>query len=814
MTIATIRPESGKVAYPQGIARVFGGDDAALAKRAAERAEADRILAEAARDAATAFVNLKEGNLAAAEAATTVGERFSYVLDGRVIARRRVTNGTGDAGGNSVFLAEIPTLAYFQAINANTFNAGIVGVTADGVTNDLPAVLAAAAVAGDRTLTFPSGRLKLVGSDNITITGSVDMLGTVIDASAWTGKFIVARSETKTTYLPAGADGVVAGLTGSADLTGKSCYYSGWDGLAAVEDSFVLIYTDQDFYTYRGNVQKRFDLNRSLSRGMVRSPSKYTLEGVTVTSVVVIPMEKQRRVLRVNIDMGTNTSNLALFDIQTSRIDLDINIVAPRGASTANPVYVTMTECAEVSGRIDLSHALESTNATSAFTYGIQMSRCYDIDLELRGDGAGWGVTGNNDCQRVTIRNSTINRLDFHRIYREWLHVIDSEIGVNGIVVTGIGDLILDNVTFKHTATPATSGGVGVISSRNDTGGFVDGDLIARNLNFTGDFSASEVLIHNQIAGNPKPVGSPINYRWFRDILIDGIRSHQGDIRITPSYVSVTDAVVGPAESVTIKGARGLVSLRAYAGAVSPQAAAGTIAQRLLLDDCELTAISLADAFGGGKMRLDCRNVRPVEGGTMDVTLSAPIDARFWGGEVNKFTFTGVAGAVDIECHGTRLNDRDGGTYFLNAWNATHCKARFIGGIIEAANSGRVAFGFANARIEGSRILLAGVAGNVNLTNDLNGAAGPLTIYNSPDVSIPAGQRCLLTSGLSGTPDNACEVEFRMPAVGQSVLVNTQMTNGDGSVVSVKTTRLKRTAAQTLTLIDPGYIRRVSIPSA
>jgi hypothetical protein len=108
-----------------------------------------------------------------------------------------------------------------------------------------------------------------------------------------------------------------------------------------------------------------------------------------------------------------------------------------------------------------------------AGTYGIggaRMLNCTFRNLTADAGPVAWGVFGTNLNKNLRVENCRLNRIDVH--FHCWnLYVRDCVIGIEGISVTGGGDLFVDNTT-KH--------GRNFIRFRKDYGSKWDGHIRVR----------------------------------------------------------------------------------------------------------------------------------------------------------------------------------------------------------------------------------------------------------------------------------------------------------------------------------------------
>ncbi|NUT85734.1 hypothetical protein HNO91_04840 [Pseudomonas corrugata] len=435
------------------------------------------------------------------------------------------------------------------------------GADPSGNEDCVPALQKAASAANEaQAILVARGRFKLFHDGVVELTTDCDFSGAIFDCSAWSGRFVFGRKSSIETYGPDSP--VVRLLMSSQDLDVGSSRFSGWFGRPEVSDSFVIIQTEQDFYTYRSAARKRIELNRVYKDGVVSSPLRYSLAGVNVSSVKVLRMEERRRTVKgLTLDIRNNTESNEYVRVSTSLLDLDVRFIQDESIYTPrNPTYIYFFECCQVRARTEMQWAIRNENFN--YAYNFQLSTCYDIEVTPHAEGEGWGATGNNLCQRVTLRDGVLSRVDFHQPFMEWLRLRNMVVGHSGILVTALGNLDLDTVTFH--ARNMASRSDGFVKGRGDTGGFCDGDLLMRNITVISNRGVGdlELLLHTQSAGTAKPEGTPIEYRFWRRIIIDGLeyRSQLNvpqRLWVRPGQIQFADASIAVCEELNVHNAHG-----------------------------------------------------------------------------------------------------------------------------------------------------------------------------------------------------------------------------------------------------------------
>ncbi|MBB7500346.1 phage tailspike protein [Escherichia coli] len=406
------------------------------------------------------------------------------------------------------------------------------------------------------------GDFSITGADDIIVKTSVDFSGCVVDVSNWSGKFIVQDSDG---YQIFGQNSIlVQSLVSQGVQSGAKL--KGWDTITDADDSYLRIMTNQPFFTYRGSVVNREEYNKHSRFGILDSVLKYDLDPTKITEIRVLKIAKKWKTFgNVNFHLGSrdlagqpevvHVQYASLTKLNDIRFTLD-NITYQNG----NPVLIALWDSCNIKlENIYCQWPLYSI-ATTGYAYDISINLCYDVTLDkCDGFGDGWGATGNNSTQIIKIRDSKISRIDFHQPFRELLEVSDSFIGDAGIVITALGDLILNNPTFIRADRTKTGYSGGFITTRSDTGGFCDGNIIINgaSLNFDSE-TPHNFFVHYGDINQAKPVGSPINYRFWDSISISNIRNnYSGTLGLFPivqSGVGITfpASITGDAANLLI----------------------------------------------------------------------------------------------------------------------------------------------------------------------------------------------------------------------------------------------------------------------
>ncbi|MCE1212593.1 hypothetical protein LWV17_12005 [Enterobacter hormaechei] len=386
------------------------------------------------------------------------------------------------------------------------------------------------------------GDFSITGVDDITIKNiSIDFAGLTVDVSEWSGKFIVQDVNGYNVFPSTST--LVQSLVSQGVQSGAKL--NGWGDITDADDSYIRIMTNQPFFTYRGNVVNREEYNKHSRFGLMGSVLKYDLDPTKITEIRVLKIAKKWKTFgNVNFHLGSrdlagqpevvHVQYASLTKLNDIRFTLD-NITYQNG----NPVLIALWDSCHITlENIYCQWPLYSEfGGGPSYTYDININLCYDVILDnCDGIGDGWGATGNNSTQLIRIKNSKLSRIDFHQPFRELLQITDTKIGDGGVVISALGDLVIDGQSEFLRSDRKTSIAGGYIIARSDTNGFCDGKLIINGARFNFDSESNHYLLQQfGDINNPKPDGSPINYVFFDTIEINGIRNnYNGTLSLEP----------------------------------------------------------------------------------------------------------------------------------------------------------------------------------------------------------------------------------------------------------------------------------------
>ncbi|MBC3365157.1 hypothetical protein [Pseudomonas sp. SWRI154] len=676
------------------------------------------------------------------------------------------------------------------------------GADPTGAEDCLLALQKAARAANDAEATLVArGRFKLSGTGTVELTTDCDFSGATFDCSTWSGRFVFGRKHDSVTYGPDSS--VVGKLMSSEDLEVGSSYFSGWSDCPEVSDSFVIITSEQDFYRYRSEIKKRIELNRVYKDGIVSSPLRYSLAGVGVSAVKVFRVEGRRRSVKgLTLDIRNNSVSNEYVRVSTSLLDLDVRFIQDESVYTPrNPTYVMFLECCHVKARVEMQWVIRTIN--SDYAYSFQLGSCYDIDITPRADGEGWGATGSNLCQRVTYRDGVLSRVDFHQPFMEWLRLRNMVVGQAGVFLTALGNLDLDTVIFLARRT--TSRSDAFVKARHDTGGFCDGDLLMRNITIITDKAVGdlELLKHHQSLGTEKPAGSPIEYRFWRRIMVDGLEFRSQlttpqRLWISPGNIQFSGTPVAICEEFTLHNAHGAgLTVEVNLNGRTPSKV-GKFPLKLDLENIVGESISTlgdAAAFRVVASIRNCRGVGQQDG--IAFKPQAPGEYTVTGGCLSRLDCSGTqapAAPVLLQAYGVLVVDSKDGKDLVVA--DEQCDLRLVDCTFYVSTQSQLASLLA-ALLERPRFFVDGVRKIWSLGEDLGGQPGNFELPHPPR----AGQNVRLVMGRTGDSTET-EVELRVPPVGKRT-VFAGFRGGDEPGLGV----LHRTANTTIAATGPVHFR-------
>ena len=374
-----------------------------------------------------------------------------------------------------------------------------------------------------------SGTYYLNSPLGIEISYSYDLTGTVFKCGPNFGGFRITRNAVTTTHDSSSAlvtllktQGVLAaGVSNLSVLASNSTY----------DNYYIKVYTSQQMYNYRGDIQTRFELNRILKRGQLLGDFMFDLDFTLLTKIDTQKVADTVFVgTGLSIDETSVSDSVTLVSVENGNsFDLRnfkfIDNASAVASNTKNKISLGVNVHDVRIDYVDTSAVY--INSANDSNYTVIMGENFNVELsKICSEGYGWGAVGGNNCRRVKFKDSQLNRIDFHKHCHELLQIDDCTIGNWGVLVTMLGDLIINNPTFLMRNAYNNNG---FIRSRDDTGGFCNGNLIINNPVFKGDASLTKnkLLRCQRNASYALPVGTPIRSEFWTNIEINSAYAHQ-----------------------------------------------------------------------------------------------------------------------------------------------------------------------------------------------------------------------------------------------------------------------------------------------
>ncbi|WNO29988.1 hypothetical protein [Enterobacter phage SDFMU_EhYP] len=386
------------------------------------------------------------------------------------------------------------------------------------------------------------GRFRLSGSSVVNFSCSAYMTGSTLVLDGWQGEFRFAQAQAPITYNSSNEStyGVLALFNSSdgASRSAGSSYLSGLAGSTLLNNNFVIYTTPQQMFQYRpeDGIITRKDFNRVYNRGTLEDPHKYGL-GNNVNSVYALPIADSETVLEgFCFDMANATRYRFMLIQDSTRLRVRGWSIRNKPVDSTNRDFfpIEKNRCYDVIVEdFDDSYPVTSRDVAGSLrsSYCFSATDCMNLLYRnCNANGAGWGSIGNNDCSKITYERCKLSRIDFHKPYRTYLKVLDCDLGRDGVVVCGLGDLQIQRTRFNFLTEINGAGAIdgNVVSTRPDAGGFVDGDLLLRDVVLAGRFNSfapAKGLVNgvsDDISRGPV-AGSPVKRTLFNNVVIDNL---------------------------------------------------------------------------------------------------------------------------------------------------------------------------------------------------------------------------------------------------------------------------------------------------
>lgn len=371
------------------------------------------------------------------------------------------------------------------------------------------------------------------GVGDIQFFCPVNLTGATIIIEDFAGDFLLKQLKTPTVYDSSNESTyqVLSSLKSSDNLLKGTTYLSGWADKTFLHDTYVVIKTDEAMYQARGVNYNWISLNRVSNLGYIDSPFKYDMRG-NPTEVYSLPINDFYTELKGWSFEIRNLNRLYIFRIEdTSRVKLDGFSITTKAEQDQKSYAILSTEhCYDIqvyNFQDPWPKLTLDANGNEIFSYTFNTN--YTMELKVskcRSQGAGWGAVNNTFTSRVIYEQCDLNRIDCHHPFFDHFIIDSCTIGRRGVVMVGCGDLHIRDSTFVQTNDQHG----GFIITRNDVGGWFDGNLYIKNCtvdgtivnristwNYTGFFLA-------WLSPNTGVVsGSQIDNRVFNNVYIDGL---------------------------------------------------------------------------------------------------------------------------------------------------------------------------------------------------------------------------------------------------------------------------------------------------
>lgn len=172
----------------------------------------------------------------------------------------------------------------------------------------------------------------------------------------------------------------------------------------------------------------------------------------TDASCSYVPISKRETTFS-NVEFyRTKTSTaktfLVKFEYQYNIIINNVMVLTPEGSGLYGDEAIFLKDCA----RVDMNNVtiLGSYSMGDKYGYGISLDNVYDIDFDhIEGD-APWGVFGNNNVNRASLRNSHVNRFDVHCYGRD-IYFKNCFFDRTGFLYSSLfGEVVFERCVFKY----------------------------------------------------------------------------------------------------------------------------------------------------------------------------------------------------------------------------------------------------------------------------------------------------------------------------------------------------------------------------
>ena len=375
-----------------------------------------------------------------------------------------------------------------------------------------------------KTLISPPNKIyKLSGSSIIDISSGIDFNESVIDMNGFNGYLNFKRQGIQTVYESDSQ--LIQDLKAGAILT--STYWDVLENYPETNNSFLIIETNQPYYTYRGTLTYRTEFNVHNRNGSMESPLILPLDPQYITKITCRKLPDNIVYYKnLVINIGENTTTNRLLNIACDRCVVEgISFKQGDVVYTTHPTYVTING-STFTNLINFNAEFPNISSNGGYTYLLEMTHTYNVKIEkFRGTGDGWGSTGSNLCQRTTFNNCTLSRIDFHNPSIEYLRIIDCDIGYWGVLCTTIGDVDIRGGSFIFSNLSTRDSQSSFIMSRSELRGMCYGNLTIDGTTFYNFTDRNiYILYHSSDSNDSLPENSPLENIFWKSVTIKNIK--------------------------------------------------------------------------------------------------------------------------------------------------------------------------------------------------------------------------------------------------------------------------------------------------
>ncbi|EPY6812439.1 hypothetical protein ACXEGP_002352 [Klebsiella quasipneumoniae] len=401
--------------------------------------------------------------------------------------------------------------------------------------------------------TTPGGAVYLIdGTDDITVYGHLDLGESKFRyASTWKGQIVIKDPNYDVTTYDSTTTAGTALLAkiNASSAQSKLAQSLQLDGLiddTTLNNHVCIFDTGVPAYYTRSNLRNWKHISLISTRGLMSDPLYYGLTG-TVSSVTAWYVKPNTTIIKLPaMDFTEKPHAINVYMYGCSRYEVWGPNVSERPITDTGSEYVlSMRYCFDCEVRwgydVHPNVSFNGSGSTSLVSsYTLNFNFCLDCKfINQYSMGFGWGSTAGEVCCNTTFMFCKLNRFDFHEPFQGTTKIIDCDVGNNGISMCGMGRLELIRLHWKLETlnAPYTPSETTLIKTRDDIGGWFDGDLYIEGGIVSGGFTYNDnnsILSYmiggfvnmstTNTGGITLPVGSPVTPWLFRDITIKGMK--------------------------------------------------------------------------------------------------------------------------------------------------------------------------------------------------------------------------------------------------------------------------------------------------